>query len=150
MPSWRRFRSLSAADRVIVAEAAGLLAFIRVAVAAAPFPFVRRVLRVFPQTKNQRRHECLTEGGHDAARVAWAVAASARHLPLGTTCLVESLAVDAMLRRRGIASEIRFGVRPPDGGALTAHAWVEHNGAIVFGARPDLTEYSVLVSQDAR
>jgi hypothetical protein len=137
MQSWRRFRSLSAADRVIVAEAAGLLAFIRVAVAIAPFGVVRRVLHVFPRS-------------HNAARVAWAVAAAARHVPFRTTCLVESLAADAMLRRRGVASEIRFGVRPPDGGTLAAHAWVEHNGAVVFGARSDLSEYAVLLQENAR
>lgn len=114
-----------------------MLAFIRVAVAVAPFVVVRRVLQLFPRSSN-------------APRVAWAVAAAARHVPFRTTCLVESLAADAMLRRRGVASEIRFGVRPPDGGTLAAHAWVEHNGAVVFGARSDLSEYAVLVQEDAR
>jgi hypothetical protein len=40
-----------------------------------------------------------------------------------------------MLRYRGHASEIRFGVRPPEAGstALQAHAWIEHAGLVVLG-----------------
>ena len=143
MQSWRRFRSLSAADRVIVAEAAVLLGLIRAAIPVFPFLSIRRALRTFARIGRVSR------GHSDSARAAWAVTAAARHMPLRTTCLVESLAVDAMLRRRSVACEIRFGVRPPDGGTLAAHAWVEHDGAIVYGARPDLSDYSVLSSPDA-
>ena len=54
-----------------------------------------------------------------------------------------------MLRRRGYTSEIRFGVRPPSGGVLAGHAWVEHEGAVVFGALHELAEYSMLSARDA-
>ena len=74
----------------------------------------------------------------------------ARYLPFPTTCLTNSLVVDGMLRRRGYASEIRFGVRPPEGGALAAHAWVEHDGRVVFGETQDFGQYSVLSARDAR
>lgn len=83
------------------------------------------------------------------ARVAWAVTAVARRSPIHSTCLSESLVVDAMLRRRGYAADIRFGVRPPGGGRLTAHAWVEHDGVVVFGGRPEIGGYAVLSARGA-
>ena len=90
----------------------------------------------------------LTAG--DVRRVGWSVAAVTRRLPFHSTCLVQSLAVDAMLRRRGAPSKLCVGVQPPSGGILTAHAWVEHDGQVVFGARTDPAEYRVLVRQGAR
>ena len=85
----------------------------------------------------------------EVSRVVWSVDAVTRRLPFHSTCLVQSLTVDAMLRRRGVPSAICVGVQPPEGGALAAHAWVEHDGHVVFGARSDLAEYQVLVRQGA-
>jgi hypothetical protein len=61
--------------------------------------------------------------------------AAADRLPFRTTCLVRALAADAMLRRRGHAPEIRFGVRTPETGAtgIEAHAWLDLSGAVVLG-----------------
>jgi hypothetical protein len=42
-------------------------------------------------------------------------------------CLQRSLVLLWLLRRRGIESELRIGVRK-DGSALTAHAWIEMAG----------------------
>lgn len=42
-------------------------------------------------------------------------------------CLARSLALQWMLRRRGVESELRIGVRRSDG-ALSAHAWIECGG----------------------
>jgi hypothetical protein len=43
--------------------------------------------------------------------------------PLGLSCLPQSLAVLWLLRRRGVAAELRFGAKL-DQHALAAHAWV--------------------------
>lgn len=45
------------------------------------------------------------------------------------TCLSKALALQLLLRRRGIASQLRFGIRKRDGSELLAHAWLEINGA---------------------
>jgi hypothetical protein len=42
-------------------------------------------------------------------------------------CLARSIALARVLGRRGVACDIRIGVRTNDG-QLEAHAWVEHNG----------------------
>lgn len=145
--SFQRYRALSAADRRLVVEAAMLLAAARIGILGMRFSVLRRVLDRGARMVAPRRSDTSTS---TVARLAWAVAAAARHLPFRSTCLIESLAADVMLRRRGYASEIRFGVRPPDRGGLAAHAWVEHDGTIVSGALDELPEYSVLSGRDAK
>ena len=145
--SLHRYRALAAADRALVLEAAMLLAMVRLGIVGARVSALRHALDRWVRRSARMPSKAAPR---DVSRVAWSVAAVSRRLPFRSTCLVESLAVDAMLRRRGVPCEIRFGVRPPEGGTLSAHAWVEHDGAVVFGARPDLSEYSVLVPQDAR
>jgi hypothetical protein len=45
------------------------------------------------------------------------------------TCLRRSLALQWLLRRRGIDTELRFGVRRVAGDpGLEAHAWLERHG----------------------
>ena len=55
------------------------------------------------------------------------IAIAARRTPLRVTCLPRSLALHWMLRRRGIESTLRIGVRKR-GDHLEAHAWVEQGG----------------------
>jgi hypothetical protein len=49
------------------------------------------------------------------------------HAPWPSTCLTRSLLLGWLLRRRGVRSELRIGVRL-DEGRLEAHAWVEYEG----------------------
>jgi hypothetical protein len=147
MQSVHRYRALGAADQSLVLEAAMLLVVGRLGLVALQFSVLRRALgrgvRMIGTSGSQT-------SAVPASRIGWAIAAVARRLPFRSTCLLESLAADAMLRRRGYASEIRFGVRPPSGGVLAAHAWVEHEGAVVFGAMHELSEYSPLATRDTK
>ena len=65
-----------------------------------------------------------------------AVNIAARHTPFPATCLTRSLLLGWLLRRRGVQSDLRIGVRLIQG-ALDAHAWVECAGLPV-NDRPDL------------
>ncbi len=56
-----------------------------------------------------------------------AVNIAARHTPFPATCLTRSLLLGWLLRRRGVASDLRIGVRLTQG-TLDAHAWVECEG----------------------
>jgi len=56
----------------------------------------------------------------------------AAHLPWRTTCLVRAIAGALLLRRRGVASTIRFGVKREDG-KLAAHAWLLVGDTMVLG-----------------
>jgi Transglutaminase-like superfamily len=139
---WRRFRSLEARDRRVVAEAAVLLLLVRAGLSILPFNALRRGLRYYA---GPARQTGVVSEEH-VRRVAWAVTAVALRLPVRTTCLVESLAADAMLRRRGCACDLRFGVRRPQEGSgrFPAHAWIEHRGVVVLGDVDGLRDYAVL------
>ena len=64
--------------------------------------------------------------------VAWAVTRAARHGVFRPQCLVQSMAIQRMLRRRGVmTSSLNIGARMVDG-VFQAHAWVEL-GSVVIG-----------------
>lgn len=65
--------------------------------------------------------------GETAGRIARLVGIAANHGPYRATCLRQSLALWWLLRRRGVAAELRIGVRKEEG-ELLAHAWVECGG----------------------
>ena len=50
-----------------------------------------------------------------------------RRLPFPPACLPKALAAMAVLARRGIPAELKFGASK-DGGCLKAHAWLEFEG----------------------
>ena len=58
-------------------------------------------------------------------RIAQLVGIAARRGIFKATCLPQACLVWWLLRRRGIAAELKIGVRK-DGQALCGHAWVEH------------------------
>jgi len=150
MPALRRFFALKAADRALVLEAAVIAAFVRISVRAVPFARLHGWLERWSCRWTTKPCAQPPASISLARRVAAAVSAAVRHLPGRSTCLVEALVVEAMLRRRGARPELRFGVRRPQGAErpFEAHAWVETNGRIVIGDLDGLDHYAVLT--DAR
>lgn len=72
--------------------------------------------------------------------ISRSVADAARKLPGEYVCLPRAMAVQWMLRRRGLASAIVFGVAPPQTGGkpFALHAWVEVGGHIIIGDDPTI------------
>ncbi len=79
----------------------------------------------------------------EAERVGRIVAGVARRLPWHPTCLRQALAVQRMLRRRGIAGRLHLGVTGATEAA--AHAWVTVDGHPVVG-RPGLERFVALAA----
>ena len=69
-------------------------------------------------------------------RVAGLVNIAARRAPFPSTCLSRSLLLTWILRRRGVGTDMRIGVRVTQG-ILDAHAWVEYAG-MPINDRPDI------------
>ena len=65
-------------------------------------------------------------------RLAWCVRNTARLVP-AATCLTQGLALQTLLQRRGVASELKLGVRRDGPDGLAAHAWVVVAGRVVIG-----------------
>ena len=139
MALWRKLRTLSAADRLLLAEAGRLLVLTRIGLWLLPYPTFRRVLDRAQPSGRQPPREL-------PSRVSWAVTAVARRLP-GMTCLVQSLTAPALLHRRGYRADLRFGVQERASNAarpLEAHAWVECEGRVVVGKVQNLADYTAL------
>jgi hypothetical protein len=72
-----------------------------------------------------------------------AVRLAARLYPGGVKCLPRALALAKMLAARGIAIDLKLGVRREDG-KFAGHAWVEWNGEVVNESAPVAATYAIL------
>ncbi|MBV8781695.1 MAG: lasso peptide biosynthesis B2 protein [Phycisphaerae bacterium] len=68
----------------------------------------------------------------DPLRIGSAVSAAGHRIPKAD-CLPRALALQYLLRRHGIESELCLGVRQDTNRPFTAHAWVTCDGQIVIG-----------------
>jgi hypothetical protein len=128
--SWSRVGRLPPADRWLLAQALALL------------PLTALALRVvgFNRWQTALARLAPVQGGATAgdeadilrrARAATRlVEAAARHGPFRAACLPRSLALWWLLRRRGIDTDLRIGVRK-EAGRFEAHAWVELWGLVL-------------------
>ena len=137
------FRSLDRPARRLVLEAASLLALVWTGLRVLRVSTVRRILDHYagsPATSHAGLPRANAIGP-----VGWAVTAVAARFP-SATCLVQALTADAMLRRRGLASEVRIGVRVRNIGGVPVegHAWVECEGTVAIGAVENLSDFEVL------
>ncbi|WP_326525154.1 lasso peptide biosynthesis B2 protein [Sphingomonas sp.] len=115
----------SGVERRAAAEAFVWLVAASLVVRFAPFRTIATIAR--------RRVDARppADPGRQVALVGWAVAAAARRARFRAVCIERGLAAQAMLRRRGIATTLHYGVARA-GGNLTAHVWVrwgEHDVA---------------------
>ncbi len=82
--------------------------------------------------------------GVDPQRMAWLVDVADRYAPGKSSCLRQTAALAWLLRRRGVATNLRIGVAR-EGDKLTAHSWLESGDGKVFGLS-DLDQYTPLSS----
>lgn len=66
-------------------------------------------------------------------RLVWAINAARRRSWLRAKCIEGALALRAMLRRRGLASTLHYGIRNVGVEDLEAHVWLSVGGAILLG-----------------
>jgi hypothetical protein len=118
----RRLASLSRHEQCLVLQAGCWLVAVRLGLWLCPFRLVWHLTNVAgrPRPGPVARRE-------PPALVCWAVQAAGRYVP-AATCLTRSLALYGLLRRQGLAAQLRLGVRRSGRGRLVAHAWVEWDG----------------------
>jgi Transglutaminase-like superfamily len=80
-------------------------------------------------------------GGAWIDALARGVVTAAVFCPGRVECLEQSMALYYLLRQRGIAAELRFGVRTMP---FAAHAWVMHRGVAVDQTVEQLAQFAVL------
>lgn len=77
--------------------------------------------------RQDRLHQADDIEMRKAQRVGELIAIAGRHGLVTATCLRQSVLLEYWLKRRGLAAEIRIGVRKAEED-FDAHAWVELNG----------------------
>lgn len=104
---------------VLLAEAMTVLAVSAFAVAFAPF----RRIAAFACRRPTRAQGSEALQAQMVREVRWAVMVCAERAPWRTKCFEKGLAAQWMLRRRGVAAALHYGLaKQPDG--LAAHVWV--------------------------
>ncbi len=69
----------------------------------------------------------------DPAMMNWALGAVSRRLPWRSDCLVQALAGKLWCDAAGVQPTLRLAARRDGDGDLTAHAWLEIDGAVATG-----------------
>jgi len=77
-------------------------------------------------------------------RIAWAVNAIGARLLGSRPCLTQALALQFLLWRRRVDTELRIGVDKDDDGQLLAHAWVVRDGKVLIGGHLSEMKYRPL------
>jgi hypothetical protein len=126
---WERFRRFSALEHS--AQSAFLRALVLLPVVSLSlrwrgFRATQSALERFLPTE-KFEHDAAAASGH-AAMAAHMVNAADRHGLVHPSCLAKSLTLRWLLRREGIASDLRIGIRK-ENEKFEAHAWVELEGA---------------------
>jgi len=120
----RRLRSLGPTGRLVVLQSIVLLPVMRLALRARGFKPV------------MSRSAAWSDGlarpldPERVAAVAQAVGLVAKQPIVGASCLPQSLVTWFLLRRRGADAVLVLGAQG-DAGSVSAHAWVELDGAVV-------------------
>jgi hypothetical protein len=121
----RCFVALGPADRWLILKLWPLLGIVSLLVQGLGYQRTQRLLaRV--HTGDRAAFLCRDGAMDYARRVGRLTRVAGRHIPTDGSCLRQSLLVWWVLRCRGLAAELKIGVRTTEG--FAAHAWVELDG----------------------
>ena len=146
MKRLRSLLALPATERRLLVKAALLLGVIRLGLRLLPFRTLRRLLNQAP-----RASIALPAANRFSPdRIAWAVTVASPYMLRLRPCLVQALAVQLLLVRRGYPARLHLGVARGERGQVQAHAWVETDGRVVIGgSASELGRYTPLLALDA-
>jgi hypothetical protein len=136
MERWHRFWRLSAFERGVVIDATAALLATWLGLRLAGFRRWKSVLAWQGPSANAIAPLRGASQKESAQVIAQMAAAAARNLFFSTNCLEQSLVLWWLLRRLGIAAELRIGARKALD-RFEAHAWVEVDSAALNDANAE-------------
>lgn len=139
MDRWRRFWRLSASERGLLLRAMVLLPLTGVALRLMGFRRWQAALARLAPAARLLSDDPSQDSLEQACVIAHMVQAAERHGLGRPNCLRQSMVLWWLLRRQGVAAELRVGGRKQDG-RFEAHAWVEHRG-VVLNDREELRQH---------
>lgn len=120
-----RYRRLDPRCKRLLREACVALSLASFAVAFLPF---RRAIALGAVPLSGKTP------GDSIRELRWAIEIAAPRLPWRTMCIEQGIALQRLLRRRGIDARLRYGARPGEGASgVEAHVWVTVEDEIVIG-----------------
>ena len=135
MERWRGFWRLKPAERRIVLEAAAALGATWAGLRVLGFRRWNATIERFTLEKSaEAGRRNASRVNHSIVEMASAIALRldlvTRNVFFRTNCLERSLALRWLLRRRGIATNLRIGARK-ESELFEAHAWIELDGVVL-------------------
>lgn len=125
-----RFLCLPSLDRGLLLKAWIWLAVIRTGLYIFPFQTLRNW--IVGRTPEVSTRSCNDKSFY-IRHVIRAVRVASRYVPGAPTCLVQALATQRLMIRRGISTHLFIGLTRSNAGVLEGHAWVQSEGQIVMG-----------------
>lgn len=136
MSRWTKFRLLTPAARRVVLHSLILLPIVALGLRLQG---TKRTASALRRASGKVARKKILLSPVETARLV----ASASSF-LRTTCLPRSMVLCHLLRRDGIPAEMRLGVSKSEGGAFSAHAWVELDGLPLAESTKVRERYAVL------
>lgn len=126
------------------AEAAVALAHARLILhRTSPADVLRRNAEVAARVASRIPAVSDSKAAESGARIAFAIRRTALRLPWRADCLVQALAGQALLLRRGIASSIAVGTAKHPDGRFESHAWLLYGPEVILGG--DVSRFEPLL-----
>jgi len=125
--SFERVRRIGWGRIALVVEASAILAAAAAVIHLMPF---RRAIRFGSGGSPDPDHEVEVEL---LRRIERSVERAAARVPWRTVCLQKGLALQWMLRRRGIDARLHYGIGKDEAGAMCAHVWVSAGQTMLIG-----------------
>ena len=139
--AWLRWRELTVGERLTLLEALFLMPLAGILLRLFRYQAVLSSLRRVTPVRKRRSGRWTKD---ETRRMGELVNIAAWRGAYEATCLRRSMVLWWMLRRRGIDSSVRIGVRMEDD-ALLSHAWVEWEDTVLNDV-PDVGErYKVIM-----
>src|SRR5262245_827284 len=132
------WHSLSKSDRALLINAVFLLPIVATSLKTVG---VRRTQSWLAGNALAPTRPSIEQTRANVRRAAQMVAAACRQLPLCNGCLPRTIVLWTLLRRAGIDTDIRIGVRCDTQEEFQAHAWLEWNGQVINDAGDVAREY---------
>ena len=131
----RKFLALNRQQKKLFIQAFFLLGWARISLLRKPLNVLLAKLDLHRESVSQPP---LEPSAREAARsIGWAVRTAASFTPWKSTCLVQVLAAQSMLRKQGIAGVFYLGATndgsEQDSSGFLAHAWLKCNGEFITG-----------------
>jgi len=143
----KTFHALPAGQKRLLFQAWCLLGQMRWAILTKPFKHLVVGLDVDGEVVEQAPLDSAALAS--AHQVGWAVRTAAQFTPWQSTCLVQVLAAQRMLHKRGIAGAIYLGAATSPGAeqkkVLSAHAWLKCDNDFITG-EPGHEHFTVVSS----